>query len=73
MTTHTYLPEDEMIQRAMKALIAALGPVEATRFLTLPHRHRLEAVRRHQQWQDSLDPQQFFDQVFGAQPVQQSG
>ena len=69
MTTHTYLPEDEMIQRVMKALIAALGPVEATRFLTLPRHRRLESVRRHQQWQDSLDPQQFFDQVFGAQPV----
>jgi hypothetical protein len=69
---YTYLPEDEMIQRAMKALFAALGPVEATRFLTMPQRQRLDSVARHQQWQAKLDSQQFFDQVFGAQPVQPS-
>ena len=72
MISHTYLPEDEMIQQAMKALFAALGPVEATRFLTLPRRQRLDSLTRHQQWQARLDTQQFFDQVFGAQPVQPS-
>ena len=65
MTTHVYLPEDELIQRAVKALMTTLGPVETTRFLTLPRRHRLDSVHRHRQWQATLDPQDFFDQVFG--------
>ena len=65
MNTHVYLPEDEMIQRAVKALMDTLGPIETTRFLTLPRRSRLESVRRHQQWQAGLDVNQFFDQVFG--------
>jgi len=55
MATHIYLPEDEMIQRAMKALIIALGPVEAMRFLTLPRQRRLDSVQRHQQWQDNIE------------------
>jgi hypothetical protein len=54
-----------MIRRALEALMAVLGPVETVRFLTLPRR-RLESVRRHRQWQASLDQEQFFGQVFGA-------
>jgi len=67
-----YLPEDKMIRRGLEALMAALGPVETVRFLTLPRRRRLESVRRHQQWQASLDQEQFFDQVFGARDEQGS-
>jgi hypothetical protein len=54
MKTHTYLPEDEVIRRALEVLMTALGPVETFRFLTLPRRRRLESVRRHRQWQASL-------------------
>jgi hypothetical protein len=61
-----YLPEDKMIRRGLEALMAALGPVETVRFLTLPRQRRLESVRRHRQWQESLDQEQFFDQVFGT-------
>ncbi len=65
-TEHTYLREEELIHRAVAALLAALGPVEATRFLTLPRTRTVDAVQRHQEWQAGLDPQRFFDQVFGA-------
>lgn len=65
-TEHTYLREEELIRRAVAALLAALGPVEATRFLTLPRARAVDAVQRHQEWQAGLDQQQFFDQVFGA-------
>jgi len=65
--SHIYLPEDEMIRRALEALMAALGPVETIRFLTLPRRRRLESVQWHRQWQAALDQKQFFDQVFGPQ------
>ncbi len=67
MKTRVYLPEDEMIRRALDALMTALGPVETTRFLTLPRQRRLDSVKRHRQWQASLDKDQFFYQVFGPE------
>ena len=67
MSEHVYLQEDEVIQRAVSALVEALGPVEGARFLTLPRRRRLDSVVRHHQWQDSLDKDRFFDQVFASQ------
>jgi hypothetical protein len=67
MKAQVYLPEEKMIRRALEALMAALGPVETVRFLTLPRQRRLESVRRHRQWQANLDQEQFFDQVLGAQ------
>ncbi len=36
MKAHTYLREDEMIRRAVSTLMEKLGPVETSRFLTLP-------------------------------------
>lgn len=65
MTTIRYLAEDELIRRAIEALMAHLGPVETARFLRLPQARRMESVRRHRLWQESLDKEQFFDQVFG--------
>ena len=67
MTEHAYLREEEVIRRAVEALVRALGPIEAARFLTLPRRSRLDSVARHRQWQDSLDKERFFAEVFGAQ------
>jgi hypothetical protein len=61
-----YLPEDELIQRGLEALMKALGPIETTRFLTLPHPYRVESVQRHRQWQATLDQQAFLSQVFGT-------
>jgi hypothetical protein len=66
MKEHTYLQEDEMVRRAVDALLRDLGPVEATRFLTLPQRRRIDSVTRHRLWQDGLDRDSFFEQIFGA-------
>jgi hypothetical protein len=66
MKEHTYLQEDEMVQRAVDALLEALGPVETARFLTMPRRQRLDSVARHRQWQESLDKDEFFAHVFSA-------
>jgi hypothetical protein len=67
MTTaeHTYLKEEELVRQAIDALLRALGPVEATRFLSLPRTQQIDAVRRHREWQAGLDKAQFFDEVFG--------
>jgi hypothetical protein len=69
MNTTQYLPEEELIDKALQALMKALGPVEAIRFLNLPRSRRLESVERHQQWQATLNQEQFFDQVFGPAPA----
>lgn len=65
MSEHIYLQEDEMISRAVDALLKALGPVEAVRFLTLSQQRRLDSVTRHRLWQEGLDKDRFFNQVFG--------
>lgn len=65
MSEHTYLVEDEMIRRAIEALLRDLGPVETTRFLTLPQRRKIDSVTRHRRWQEGLDRDRFFDRVFG--------
>lgn len=67
MTSHTLLPEETMIRKAVQALVEALGPVEAARFLNLSRRQELDAVAWHRQWQETLDPVQFFDEVFGLE------
>lgn len=69
MTTATYLSDDEVINRGLEALMKALGPVEATRFLTLSKSRRVESVEQHRQWQETLETDRFFDQVFST-PVQ---
>ena len=67
MKAQVYLPENEMIHRALDALMSTLGPVETARFLALPQQRRLDSVERHRQWQASLDKDQFFNQVFGPE------
>jgi len=64
MTTHTFLPEETMIRRAVEALVEALGPIEAARFLAIPREQMPEAVEWHRQWQATLDAETFFDKVF---------
>jgi len=43
-----------------------LGPIEASRFLTLPKKKRLESVKRHRQWQARLQKEEFFGRVFST-------
>ncbi len=64
MTTHTFLPEDAMVKRAIEALVLALGPVETARFLALPRRTILDSVEWHRQWQETLNAEAFFAEVF---------
>jgi hypothetical protein len=50
----------------MDALIKELGPVEAIRFINLQKKKRMESVRRHREWQKTLNKDKFFDELFGA-------
>ncbi len=69
MSPQTYLPEETVVRRGLEALMAALGPVETARFLSLPRSRYADYVEWHRQWQAQLDPQQFFDDVFGPPPT----
>jgi hypothetical protein len=62
-----YLTEQELAERAINILIETLGPIETARFLNLPRERQLDSVERHRLWQEKLEQEQFFDQVFGKQ------
>jgi hypothetical protein len=69
MSTTRYLTEEELIKQGIEALMKALGPIETARFLAMPRARRIESVKRHRQWQTTLEREAFFDQVFGTKRV----
>ena len=60
-----YLAEEATTKKGVEALIRELGPVEAMRFLSIPRERRQESVKRHREWQKTLDKKKLFDEVFG--------
>jgi len=58
------MDEETVIKKAVEALIKALGPVEAMRFINMPQKKRVESVRRHREWQKTLDKTEFYNKVF---------
>ncbi len=65
MKTEKYLNEEELIRKAIEALLQELGPVETARFVNLPRPKRIESVKRHRQWQKTLNKDQFIKEIFG--------
>jgi hypothetical protein len=61
-----YLDEEKVIRRGIDALVKELGPIETIRFLNIPRTKRIESVKRHRQWQKTLDKDEFFAEVFGG-------
>jgi len=59
-----YMDEDIMIKKAIKVLIGELGPVETIRFINMPRKKRIDSVKRHREWQKSLDKDKIFKEVF---------
>ena len=66
MKASIFTDEEQLITKAVDILIKELGPVEASRFLALPKKKRIESVKRHRQWQSQLRQEEFFDRVFEA-------
>lgn len=64
MTTETVLTEEQLVRQATDALIDKLGIVEATRFLSLKRHQRIESVERHRKWQEGLDRDEFYGEIF---------
>ena len=64
MNEHQLMNEDQLIEKAVQVLMREIGPVEAGRFLTLPQHKRIDSLKRHHDWQNGLDKEAFFDEVF---------
>ena len=60
-----FMDEENLVTTAVDVLIERLGAVEASRFLSLPKKKRVESVKRHRMWQSKLEKNEFFKKVFG--------
>lgn len=65
MKTLKYLNENDVLERGIEVLMKELGPVETVRFLNIPRDKRLESVKRHRDWQKSLNKDDFMKNIFG--------
>lgn len=72
MKARIFTDEKQLITKAVDVLVKELGPVEASRFLALPKKKRMESVKRHRQWQAELQHTEFFDRVFGSRSIEGS-
>ena len=59
------VPDNDLIKRGIEILFRELGNVNAIRFLSIPREKRVESVKRHRDWQQTLDKDTFFDEIFG--------
>jgi hypothetical protein len=64
MSKYTVMNEEQLIEKAVQLLVREFGSVEASRFLAIPQRKREDSLKRHQGWQNGLDKDTFFDEVF---------
>ncbi len=64
MTEHIVMNEELLIKKAVQVLMREFGPVEASRFLSIPQHKRKDSLERHQAWQSGLNKDAFFDDVF---------
>ena len=57
--------DNDLLKKGIEILFRELGKVDAIRFLTIPREKRVESVKRHRDWQQTLDKDIFFDEIFG--------
>jgi len=58
------VPDNDLMKKGIEILFRELGNVDAIRFLSIPREKRIESVKRHRDWQQTLDKDTFFDEVF---------
>ena len=58
------IPDIDLMKKGIKILFQELGNVDAVRFLSIPREKRVESVKRHKNWQQTLDKNTFFDEIF---------
>ena len=59
------VPDNDLLKKGIEILFRELGNVDAIRFLSIPREKRVESVKRHRKWQQKLDKDAFFDEIFG--------
>ena len=64
MSITKLMPDKDLIKKVTELLFKDLGYTDAIRFLSLPKEQLQESVKRHRNWQDSLDKETFYDDVF---------
>ena len=69
MKATKYLTEEDNLKKGIEVLLKELGPVETTRFLNIPQKKRMESVKRHREWQKSLNKDDFFRNIFSSKSV----
>ncbi len=65
MKTLKYMNEEEILNKGINILMKELGPVETARFLNIPRNKRIESVKRHRDWQKTLNKDEFLNSIFG--------
>ena len=63
MKVARYMPKRKLIEKGIRALHKELGYVETQRFLNMEREPHVESVKRHRQWQASLDKEAFIKEV----------
>ena len=58
------VPDNDLMKKGVEILFRELGNVDAIRFLSIPREKRVESVKRHRDWQQTLDKDTFFDEIF---------
>ena len=64
MSEHIMMNEEQLIKKAVQVLVREFGSVEASRFLSIPQHKRKDSLERHQEWQNALNKDAFFDEIF---------
>ncbi len=59
-----YQGDEEILIKGINILLKKLGPVETTRFLNITRKKRLESVKRHREWQKTLNKKNFLKELF---------
>ena len=64
MSEHIMMHEEQLIKKAVQVLMKEFGPVETSRFLSIPQRKREDSLKHHETWQKGLNKEAFFNDVF---------
>jgi len=59
-----YLDEEDILKKGIDVLMKELGPVETARFINIPRTKRVESVKRHRDWQKTLNKEDFLNEIF---------
>ncbi len=64
MSMTKMIPDKELIRKVTEILFKELGYTDAIRFLSLPKERKMESIERHRDWQNTLDKDKFYNDIF---------